>query len=95
MLEFGAEKVLLWGHARRTGRGAHAPQNSELLEGFQQSIFIGQLREGSRRVCDQFSDWLVSQRLTLSIFRHQKAPGLRAHDHQVVNFFHLVVVFSI
>ena len=34
-LEFGAEKVLLQGHARR--QVAQAPQNPELLEGFQHS----------------------------------------------------------
>ena len=51
-LEFGAEKGLLQGHARR--RLAHAPQNPELSEGFQQSIFKGQVREGDGRVCDRF-----------------------------------------
>ena len=39
--------------------------------------------------------WLVNAeitgQLTLSILRCQKVRGLRAHDHQVVNFFHVVV----
>ena len=52
-LEFGAEKGLSLGHARRTRMGAHAQKTLKLLQGFQQSIFIGQVREGRRRVGDQ------------------------------------------
>ena len=36
----------------------------------------------------QFSGWWWS------ILSHQQVWGLRAHDRQVVHFFHLVVVFS-
>ena len=49
--EFGAEKGLLQGHARR--RVAHALKSPELPEGFWQSIFKSQVREGVLRLCDQ------------------------------------------
>ena len=32
---------------------AHAPQNPEIPEGFQQRIFEGQVKERGHRVCDQ------------------------------------------
>ena len=50
--EYGAEKGLLQGHARRRGGGgvAHAPKNPKLPKGFQQSIFKGQVREGRGRL---------------------------------------------
>ena len=47
----GAEKVLLQGHARRTG--GSCLKNPDLPKGFQQSIFKGQVRDGRPRVCDQ------------------------------------------
>ena len=49
--EFGAEKGLLQGHARRCV--AHALKSPEFPEGFQQSIVKGKVREGACRVCDQ------------------------------------------
>ena len=85
---FGEEKCLLQGHASRTlGLYSKSPKCNE---GFQQSIFKGQMKEGQPRVCDQ----LVHNSLIgwwWSILRYQKV----CHDHQAVNFFHLVVVFSI
>ena len=42
--EFGAEKGLLQGHARRTG-GLY-PKNPELPKEFQQSIFKDNVRDG-------------------------------------------------
>ena len=71
----------------------------ELTYGFQGSIFKGQVREGSCRVCDQLLhnsliDWwwgsrAVSQGLTL-IRWLQSVWGPCAHGHHVINFFHLV-----
>ena len=49
MSEFGAEKGLLQGHARRQVAHALKTGNSG---GFQQSIFKSQVREGGCRVCD-------------------------------------------
>ena len=48
---FRAEKGLSQGHARR--QVARVPQTPKLPEGFQQSVFKGQVREGGRRVRDQ------------------------------------------
>ena len=42
-LEVGAEKDLLQGHAGR--KGGSYPKSPELLEGFQQSTFKGEVRE--------------------------------------------------
>ena len=50
MSEFGADKVLLQGHARRWV--THAPKSPELLEGFWQNILKSQVKEGRHRVCD-------------------------------------------
>ena len=47
--EFGAEKALLQGHARR--RVAHALKSPELPESFQQSPFLGKVREGVVSCC--------------------------------------------
>ena len=52
MMEFGAEKGLLQGQARRIG--GLCPKNPKLPKGFQQSIFKDQVREGYPRVWDQF-----------------------------------------
>ena len=49
--EYGAEKGLLQDHARR--KWAHVLPKPQTLEGFQQSSFKNQEREGGRRVCDQ------------------------------------------
>ena len=59
---------------------------------------------GSPRACDQLmhsspTGWqwgnkVVSQGLTLFIPRFQSVGGLCTHWHQVVNFFHLVVVLA-
>ena len=51
MSEFGAEKGLFQGSARR--RVAYTLKRPELPEGFWQSIFKSQVREEGRRVCDQ------------------------------------------
>ena len=51
ILEFGAEKGLLQGHARR--RVAPALKSPELPKGFQQSTFQSQVEEGARGICDQ------------------------------------------
>ena len=80
--------------------GGHVPQISELLERLQESIFKGKVRKGHCQVCDQLVhnslvDGEVTGQLTLLIIRCPKVWGLSAHDLQVVNFFHLVVVFSI
>ena len=46
MLEFGAEKCLVQGHARRVAQWvAHARKSPELPEGFQQGIFKGNMRQ--------------------------------------------------
>ena len=79
--------------------GGHVPQISELLERLQESIFKGQVREGHCRACDQLMhnslvDGEVTRQLTLLIVRCPKVWGLSAHDLQVVNFFHLVVVLA-
>ena len=52
-LEFGAEKGLLQGQARRWV--AHAPENPKVSEGFQQSTSKGKVREGVRLVVTNFS----------------------------------------
>ena len=44
MSEFGAEKGLLQGHARK--QVTQAPKAPEVPKGFWQSIFKGQVREG-------------------------------------------------
>ena len=44
ILEFGAEKDLLQGHARRWV--AFASKNPEVPESFQQSVFKNKVREG-------------------------------------------------
>ena len=49
--ESGEEKGLLQGHSSR--QVAQAQKIPKLPKGFWQSIFKGQMREGSRRVCDQ------------------------------------------
>ena len=46
------ERGLLQGHARM---GTHAPHKPRLPEGFQQSIFKGNVREEGSRVCDQLT----------------------------------------
>ena len=51
ILEFGAEKGLLQGHARR--RVAPALKSPELPKGFQQSTFQSQVEEGAHGICDQ------------------------------------------
>ena len=58
----------------------------ELPDGFQASIFKGKVREGNCRVCDQlmhsclmgwwWGNRVVSQGVTLSVFRHQQVWGL-------------------
>ena len=55
MLEFGAEKDLMQGWARRTG--SLCSEYLELPEGFQQSIFKSQGKERGFRVCDQLTSW--------------------------------------
>ena len=69
-------------------------KKTKLPEGFQQSIFKGKVREGYPRVCDCLVHnsligwwWLIPM--------CQEVWGLHDHDHQVVNFFHLLEVFSI
>ena len=64
MSEFGAEKGLLQGHARR--QVAHALKNPKLPKGFWQSTFKSQVgREGSVQglwaAHAQFSDWRVER----------------------------------
>ena len=49
--EYGAEKGLLQDHARR--KWAHVLPKPQTLEGFQQSSFKNQEREGGCKVCDQ------------------------------------------
>ena len=49
--EFGVEKGLLQGAARRMG--GSCPKNSKLPRRFQESIFKGQVKEGLSRICDQ------------------------------------------
>ena len=51
MLELGAEKGLLQGHARRWV--ASTLRTSELPKGFQQSTFKSRVRDAGHRVCDQ------------------------------------------
>ena len=88
---------------RKTEQGdqvAHAQETPELPEGFQQSAFKGQVTKGipgseiSSCIILLLVDGEVAAWLTVSILRCQDVWGLLAHDHQVVNFFHLVV-FSI
>ena len=61
----------------------------------------GLLQSHARRTGAHFSDYVMVRYqgsvtgLTLSILRFQKDWGIRVTDHQVVNFFHLVMVFSI
>ena len=79
----GVEKVLLQGHARRTG--GSCPQKTPLPKRFQKSIFKGQKREGGLRVCDHLVhnslvDGEVTEQLTLSIHKRQKVWGATAHD---------------
>ena len=79
---------------------AHAQETPGLPEGFQQSAFKGQVRKGmpgseiSSCIILLLVDGEVAAWLTVSILRCQEVCGLLVHDHQVVNFFHLVV-FSI
>ena len=49
--EFRAEKGLLQGHARRTG--GSCPKSPQLLKGFRQSTFKGQVSGEGHGVCDQ------------------------------------------
>ena len=51
ILESGAEKGLLQGHAKRWV--APALKSPELPKGFQQSTFQSQVKEGAHRICDQ------------------------------------------
>lgn len=44
--------------------------------------------------CAQFSGWWWSDRVD-NVINPRASVGLGAQDHQVVNFFHLVVMFSI
>ena len=97
-LEFWAEKLIA-GPSKENGW--LVPPNPKLPQGFQQSIFKGQVREGEVTGYVMSSCtilWLVGVEvtgwLTLSILRCQKVWGLHAHDYQVVNFFHLVVVLA-
>ena len=95
-LEFVTEERLSQGWARMDGSCSKHP---ELPGKFWQGIFEGQVREGRPRICDQLvhsslvdveiAGWLAS------ILSCQKVWGLCAHGHQVVNFFHLVVVFNL
>ena len=81
--EFGAEKDLLQGNARRWA--AHAFKNPELPEGFQQSIFKSQVLEWCCRVCNQlvhnsligwwWGNRAVSQGFTWSVLGLQEAWG--------------------
>ena len=89
--KFEAEKGLLQDQARITGGLCF--KNPKLPEVFQQAIFKGKVRERCPRVCDQ----LVHNSLIgwwWSILKRQKVWRLCSHDHQVVNFFHLVVVLA-
>ena len=97
MLSFGAVKGLLQGHGDRD-RWLMSPK-PQLLEKFQQSIFKVKVREESQDPSSAPPQiiWLVDGEVTgrsLSILRCQQFWELSTHDHQVVNFFHLVVVFS-
>ena len=84
------EQRKVYCRAMQEERVARAPQNSGRPEGLQQSIFKGQ---GRPRVCDQLGhNSLMGS--WWSILRSQIVWGLHAHDHQVVHFFHLVVVLA-
>ena len=74
-------------------------RNLRLPQGFHQSIFKGYMREGvtGSVISSCTILWLVGIEitgLTLSILRRQQVWRLRALDHQVANFFHLVVVLA-
>ena len=82
--EFGAEKGLLKGHARRTG--GSCPPKPQTPQRVSAKCFKGKGRKGSPRVGDQlmhnsligwwWGNRVVSQVLTLSILRCQKVWGL-------------------
>ena len=104
-LDFGAEKSLLQSHSWR--QVAHDLKSPKFPEGFGQAFLKVRCgRGGSQpRLCWSahalFSNWLMggsrvmSQRLTLSVLKLQKALGLCAHGHPVVNIFNLVGAFPI
>ena len=97
--EFGAEKGLLQGHARRTG-GLSSPQTPNSLKDFSKAFLKARWGRGvpgyviSSCTILWLVDVEVTGQLTVSILRHQKVRGLRAHEHQVVDFFRLVVILA-
>ena len=83
------------------GPGGHSPlpQTPQLPEEFQQSLFKGKdwrgASQGMWSACAQFSDcWCWGNR-AVNIINSLAPDGLGAHDHQVVHFFHFMMVFSI
>ena len=54
MSEFGARERFIAGPCKEPA--GSCSKKSELPEGFRQRIFESQVREGGRRVCDQFLD---------------------------------------
>ena len=89
-LEFGAENSLLQGWAMRLG-GLCSKKLCTPRKGFSKEFLKARWGKGAPgyviRSCTILIGWW-------SLLRRQKVWGLRAHDHQVVNFFHLVVVLA-
>ena len=81
--------------------GQLALKTPELLHGFQERIFKGQVREGSHRVCDQLLHnsligwwWGNRVRSQGDILGSSGPGGLCVDGHQVVNIYHLVGILT-
>ena len=74
--------------------------NPKLPKGFQQSICKGQVNgewsQGVGSACVQFSDWLMVRKQNgvtgVNIINPQVPVCLEVHNHQIVNFFQLMMV---
>ena len=95
------QNVRVWSRALQKEQVAHAPQNPELPKGVSKAFLKARWGRGTPGYVISSCTilWLVdvevTGRLTSSVLRCQYVGGLWAHDHQVVNFFYLMVVFSI
>ena len=89
-LEFQSKESFLQGHARMSGLFSN---NQNSPKNFSRAVLKAMWGRGIPAYV--ITSWTILIHSWQLILRHQKVWELNVHDHQVVNFFPLVVVFSI